>query len=258
MAIFAIHILFSANYSLADQFNFHLPSFLIFALAIPFGIASLLQALDRHLPRRNALRWAANLALITCLVLVPIWLYAYIPRALKSMGVSEQRFGVYPIGTGARDTIAYFLNPNKRGDDSAARFGRSTLEKLAPDALVFTPKTTDQEAYVILRYVQLIEGMRPDVRLDLLLFEPPDDITQALYEQVMTQKGCRPMYISSLNPRGFPLERLRGEFEIVPEANLFRLIPKQVSYSPQTCPDLAQSWSQATLDELIRRAMRRQ
>jgi hypothetical protein len=258
LALMVVHLLFSANYSPSDQFNFHLPSFLIFALAITFGVAGLFQALDILLRRHNALRWATSLALPACLVLAPIWLYAYLPGALKSRGVSELQFGVYPIGTGARDTLAYFLNPNKRGDDSAARFGRSTLEELAPHALVFTPKTTDQEAYVILRYVQLIEGVRPDIRLDLLLFEPADDITQALYEQAIAQKGCRPIYITSLNPRSYPLERLGGEFEIIPEANLFRLLPKQVARNPQTCTDLAQSWSQVPLDELIRRAMRRQ
>ena len=252
------HLSFSANYSLSDQFNFHLPSFLIFALAIPFGVAGLFQALEARLRKHSTLRWATNLALPAALILAPIWLYSSLPGALKSMGVTEQQFGVYPIGTGARDTLGYFLNPNKRGDDSAARFGRSTLQALAPHALVFTPKTTDQETYVILRYVQLIEGVRPDVRLDLLLFEPADDISQALYEQVITQEGCRPIYISSLDPRSYPLERLRNKFEIIPEANLYRLLPTQVTRSPQTCTDLAQSWSQVPLDELIRRAMRRQ
>ena len=258
LALMIIHILFSANYSLADQFNFHLPSFLIFALVIPFGVAGLYQKLDTSLRKHNSLRWATNLALLAALILAPIWLYAVLPGTLKSMGVSEGQFGVYPIGTGARDTLAYFLNPNKRGDDSAARFGRSTLEMLSPNALVFTPKTTDQEAYVILRYVQLIEGVRPDVRLDLLLFEPADDITQALYEQAVAQQSCRPLYIASLNPRGYPLEQLRSAYEIVPEANLYRLLPKQVSRSTQTCSDLDRSWSQVPLEVLIRRAMRRQ
>jgi Protein O-mannosyl-transferase TMEM260-like len=258
LALMIVHFMFSSNYAPADQFNFHLPSFLILALAISFGVAGLFQRLDANLHTQDVLKWATNLALPAALILAPIWLYASLPGALKSMGVSEQKFGVYPIGTGARDTLAYFLNPNKRGDDSAARFGRSTLEELAPNALVFTPKTTDQEAYVILRYVQLIEGMRPDVRLDLLLFEPPDDITQALYEQAIAQQGCRPLYITSLNPRGYPLEQLFGEFDIVPEANLYRLLPKQVSHSPQTCSNLDQSWSQVPLEELIRRAMRRQ
>jgi hypothetical protein len=82
------------------------------------------------------------------------------------------------------------------------------------------------------------------------LFEPADDITQALYEQVMTQKGCRPMYISSLNLR-LSTGTAAGEFEIVPEANLFRLIPKQIPDTSKIT-DVAQSWSQAPLDELIR------
>jgi hypothetical protein len=164
--------------------------------------------------------------------------------------------GIQPIGTGARDTLAYFLNPNKRGDDSAARFGRSTLAQLAPDALVFTAKLSDQEAYVVLRYFQAVEGLRPDVRLELMLFDPLDEMSQAVLVQVHSQMWCRPLYLASLNPSAYPLETLRAEFEIVPEANLYRLLPRQPQPATPTCPDLDTRWTGITLDQLIRRAMR--
>jgi hypothetical protein len=78
------------------------------------------------------------------------------PALLKSMGLAA----IWRLSDRHRGVIqSLTFNPNKRGDDRQP-VRRSTLEKLVADALVFTPKTTDQEVYVILRYVQLIEGLR--------------------------------------------------------------------------------------------------
>lgn len=256
LALFLIHAAFSANYSVPDRFSFHLPSYLVFALAITWGIARLTHRPDaRLLPGEKRLTIGLR-GLLLVPILAPIALYAITPSALRAVGLTESRLGIQPIGTGARDTLTYFLDPNKRGDDSAARFGRSTLAQLAPDALVFTPKSSDQEAYVVLRYFQIVEGLRPDVHLELMLFDPVDDISQALLAQVHSQMWCRPLYLVSLNPDTYPLATLRTEFEIVPEANLYRLLPRQPQPATSTCPDLDTRWADVTLEQLLRRAMR--
>jgi hypothetical protein len=164
--------------------------------------------------------------------------------------------GIQPIGTGARDTLTYFLDPNQRGNDSAARFGRSTFAQLAPNALVFTPRPGDLEAYVVLRYFQLVEGLRPDVRLELMLFNPVDEVSDAVAAQAHSQMWCRPLYLASLNPDTYPLATLRTKFEIVPEANLYRLLPRQPQPAASTCPDPDTRWAGVTLEQLLRRAVR--
>ncbi len=255
LSAFAAHILFSANFSVADNFNFHLPSYWIFSLGIACG-AGWLQ-----------LRWRASetdprtqiysRALVTAgIVLLPILSYAMTPPALARAGITEADFGVSPIGTGVRDTARYFLNPDKRGDDSAAEFGRTTLSELAPHALVLTPRTSEQDAYVVLRYVQRVEGLRPDVRLDLLLFTPIDNMPQAVLAEIRSQIPCRPVYVTSLNPKSFPVNELEASFDILPEANLFRLIPLRPPDPPSSCSDPGQDWQRVTLAELIRRAVR--
>jgi hypothetical protein len=256
LALFGIHVIFSANYNLADQFSFHLSSYLIFSLAIIWGIAVLFTGLKTCLLRAPTGLTAGLHGLLFIAILSPIGLYAMIPPALQATGITESKLGVQPIGIGVRDTLAYFLNPNKRGDDSAIRFGRSTLAQLAPNALVFTPKPTDQEAYVVLRYFQLVEGLRPDVRLELMLFGPWDNMSQAILTQVHAQIGCRPLYLASLHPGAYPLEKLRTEFDLVPEANLYRLVSRRPQPVVSLCPDPDAGWANLSFEQLIRRAMR--
>jgi hypothetical protein len=257
LSMLVLHVLFSANYSLADQFNFHLPSYLIFSLGIPYGIASLWQ---RFKPGILSLQPGLRVALfsvLTLVILAPVGVYASIPWALRSLGYTEQRLGIPAIGVGGRDAFDYFLNPDTRGDDSAARFARSTLAGLPADALVLTPKPSDQETYVVLRYLQLIEGSRPDVRLELMLFNPEADIRQGILNMIQEQQGCRPIYLASLNPKIYPLEAIQAQFQVVPEANLFHLVPLDAAPVSSSCPDLLQASRSISIDQLIRMAMRR-
>ncbi len=248
-----IHIAFSANFSVADRFNFHLPSYWIFSLLIACGA--------KHLQDCRASSTLVSItnirvALLAGIVILPISLYSIAPKALQWYGVTERDFGIYPIGIGVRDTARYFLNPNKRGDDSATKFGRTTMEKLAPNALILTPKTSEQEAYVVLRYFQRVQGMRPDVRIEMMLFTPINNMPQAVSMEIRSQISCRPIYISSLNPISFPIKELKDSFEIIPEANLFRVIPGNLFERSSTCPQPNEIIKGVTLQELILRALR--
>lgn len=256
LATMALHIAFSANFSMLDQFNFHLPSYLVFSIGIMWGVEGILQKLDHRYRKKTVPLAAAKTLLVASLLLLPILLYDFTPPALSRLGVTESSVGIYPVGTGARDTVKYFLNPTKRGEDSAYRFASSTMEQLAPHALVFTPKTSEQEAYVVLRYMQLAEGLRPDVHLDMMLFDAIDQMPEAVYSKVQCEIGLRPLYLASLNPLSFPIDELQKEFEIIPQANLFRVLPKVDSAPATDCGDHDTQIASLTLDELIRRALR--
>jgi hypothetical protein len=121
---------------------------------------------------------------------------------------------------------------------------------------VLAPKPSDQETYAALRYFQLVEGRRPDVHLDMLLFSPLDDMQGAVLAQVRAQMWCRPLYLVSLHPDTIPLATLREEFEIVPQANLHRLLPRQPRPAESICPDLDARWAGLSIEQLITRAMR--
>lgn len=254
--LMAIHILFSSNYSLSDQFNFHLPSYLFFSFGITWGAAEIWWRIkERKLFSNPGWRTVIYVAALVGFLL-PIWAYAAMPALLRSAGYTDERLNIPPIGQGSRDALEYFLNPNSKGDDSAALFARSTLAQLAPDALVFTPKPSDQETYVVLRYVQLIEDVRPDVHIELMLFDPTDDISQGILEMALSQAGCRPEYLASLNPNVYPLEALRSHFEIVPEANLYRLLPNEALETPANCPEVDARWADIPFERMLQLAMR--
>jgi hypothetical protein len=255
IALFVAYVAFSANFSIADQFSHHLSSFLVFDFGLIWGLSSLIRSLEE----RFSSRWSAvgmHASLLVLVLALPPLVYTLIPAALRRAAITEADFGIYQIGLGVRDTFDYFLNPNKRGDDSAARFGRSTLEQLPSHAIVFTPKTSEQEAYVVLRYFQLVEGMRPDVRLEMMLFDPLDDMPQAVLSRLTGLAGCRPLYFTSLNPASFPVVQVLADFDLVPEANLYRLQPRQRVLQVTPCENLDTITSGLSLDELIRRALR--
>jgi hypothetical protein len=252
LALLAVHVAFSANFAVADSFAFHLPSYWVFSIGIAGGAAGL----RIQLGRTRSQITGRVLAVVTLgTVVIPIGLYSLAPTALGWIGLTEADFGIYPIGIGVRDTARYFLNPSKRGDDSAARFGRTALQELAPRALVLAPKTSEEEAYLTLRYFQLVERMRPDVRIDMMMFVPNDNMLEAVLAQATMQAQCRPVYVTSLNPVSFPVSELKTSFDVIPEANLLRLIPHNRSSEPVSCSALDAAWRRLSLQELVQRAL---
>lgn len=252
LALFFVHAGFSMNFGVADRFTFHLPSYVIFALFITYGAAEVRRRLTSSSGRG---RWAATalkLWLPLLLVVAPAALYQVTPGLLSRLGVSGPDLGFPPVGNERLDRLSYFLNPNQRGDDSAERFALSTLRQVAPDAIVFTPRTSDQETYIVLRYYQLAEGRRPDVHLELFFLETVDAaVPQALLEMAQSQKGCRPLYLASLNRQSVPVSELEREVEIAPEANVYRLIPREGAPAGARCPDLSERWRDLTLRQLL-------
>lgn len=251
IALFVVHAAFSANYRVPDQFTFHVPSYLIFALFMMEGLSGFLLRLDAHPQVGQGWRRAmSHGALAGLVVATPVAIYSITPPTLHALGITDATLDIWPIGTGARDALSVFLDPNERGDDSAARFGRSTLEGLAPDAWVFTPNNVDGEAYLVLRYFQLVERLRPDVHFELMLFRSPEVIPHDILALARAHVACRPVYLASLNPEAYPIARLQAEFEISPQVNLFRLVPRDPP-ATRACPEPDRSRAAASLEQII-------
>jgi hypothetical protein len=245
VSLFALHAAFSANYIVADRFAFHLPSFLVVAVFIGYGVSQIVQRLRSGTRIRTAVAGVAVLGLMAA----PIGVYHVVPGVLHRAGVTDADLGISTIAS--RDGIAYFLDPDKHGDDSAERFGRGALAGLAPGATVLVAWPRDLETYVVLRYFQLTEGQRLDVTLDLMLFTglPVRDSVLAVAQM---QAQCRPVYLASDDATTYPVRELRGQFVLTPESLLFRLRPRDVTGGPCR-PATPVS---RTLDELLRTVRR--
>lgn len=255
LVLFIAHATFSANFAALDQFTLHLLSYPCFALFIIEGIAAFLKDTQaRSLLLSTWKRFGLHTGLMAGLVALPVTLYTLTPFILRAAGITEAKLDMIPIGVHTRDIFAVYLNPNRRDDFSAAQFGRGTLNSLAPNALVLTPNNVDGEAYIVLRYFQLVEHMRPDVHLELMLFHSPEMIPEGILDLIRSQKACHPLYLVSLNPTAYPLDQIQAEFQIAEEANIYRLVP-QDQPDPLPCPDVAFEQQSLPLQQRLERAM---
>jgi hypothetical protein len=242
--LFGLHATFSANYQVADRFAFHLPSYVVFAIVIGYGVAGLLERWSTAATRRSVAGLAAFV-----LMAAPVAAYAVGPDLVRATGRTGADLGIPDIGD--RDGLEYFLDPNQRGDDSAARYGRDALAGAAPGALVLLAWPAELESYVTMRYFQLTEHRRTDVQLELMLFTGRS-IRDSVLMITSAERGCRPLYLASVDPRTYPIDELRRDFTIVAEGELFRLAP--IRPASGACPRSAPVT--ATLDELVRSVRR--
>ncbi len=249
--VWATHVAFSAGFSVTDRYAFHLPSYVIFALFVGIGAQATLEGaatLNTMLLRRRVLRIAG---LVLAVVVAPIVLYAETPRVLRAWGVTDADFGIPDVGFGARDGLAYFLNPDKRGDQSAVRFGRSTLSQLAPGAVVLAPEPF-LEVGMVLRYLQRADGSRPDVYVDPIVFAPRAQLAAAELSKARALGVCRPVYLAALPADAEQRATLRADFRVTSEANLLRLVPRHPLAAAQ-CPA---SYEPLSLRAAVRSALR--
>ena len=242
-ALYAVHVVFSAGFAVTDRFAFHLPSYVIFALFIGFGAQAALE-----LEPRRGLRVAA---LVLGVAVAPVVLYAASPRALRAWGVTDADFAIPDVGFGVRDGLSYFFNPDKRGDQSAVRFGRSTLSQLAPGAVVLAPEPY-LEVGMVLRYLQHAEQSRPDVYVDPLVIVPRGDLATAQVAKARALGSCRPVYLAAVPADAGQRAALLADFDVTPEANLHRLVPRH----PMPVAQCAAPYEPMSLRAAVRSALR--
>jgi hypothetical protein len=127
-----------------------------------------------------------------------------------------------------RDGLAYYLNPNKRGDHLAYDFGNQTISSLAPDALVIAEWYTDTDEYFILRYFTKVAKVRPDVTVAGWATKDPFSFdSQLAVDMIRDSFPERPVYLASLSDRFYAASTLIEMYCIVPENNLYRLYPRE-------------------------------
>jgi hypothetical protein len=219
LALYIVYTLFGIVYRVTDQFAFLQGSHLFWALAIGLGAARLLSSL----PAARG-RWALG-ALAASIAAMPEF-YQALPGLARGFGLSDETFGIPQIGTGVRDGLTFYVNPNKHGDDSAERFGRETLMSLPPQALVLAEYYTDTDEYFVLRYLVSVAGLRPDVEIVgwplVNPFSFDSGIALGLIEEEI---GRRPVYLASLDEQYYAVSAVKKRYCIVPEANLYRVYP---------------------------------
>jgi hypothetical protein len=218
LALYGVYLVFGLFYHVSDQFAFFLAAHLFWALAVAMGIAYLaVQAASGK--QRKRLFTALSLPIL----LTPL-LYSMASDLMRASGVTEAEFGIPQIGIGVRDGLSYYVDPNKRGDISALTFGYETLTNLPTESLVIAQWYTDTDEYFVLRYLQVVEALRPDVMLFGWPAEDPFTFDPGLVSEIITTNGdSRPLYLASLSEQFYAATDLLKKYCIKREHNLYRV-----------------------------------
>jgi hypothetical protein len=130
--------------------HYYLQAYVFFAFAIGIGIA------DFWKTTWGQKRWV-RAALAFTAIGIPVLAYAISPTAARLALPNVPDFRPLP----GRDNFVYVLAPWKHNETGARPFGEERLNALPPDSILFA----DYSIWAVIRYLQEVEGQRPDVNL---------------------------------------------------------------------------------------------
>lgn len=191
------------NHEVPDQYVFYILAYFTLAIIAALGTVGLLT----HLSSKVITGTVASI------VALPIALYTILPALSPALGIDGDRLGVREIP--ARPALSFFLIPYKTGYVGAHQFSETTLNALPFDAVLIADYTIAEP----MRYLQDVEGVRPDVSI---ASTAPDE-QLAIAQRYAAQRS---IYLPLSDPRYYDLERLSLEFNLEPWYDGYHLIPK--------------------------------
>ena len=221
VSFFMMFALFGIFYRVTDQFTFFIASYVFWAIMMGIGSVYTFQVIPEK--RRFLLPVVLGL-----LLLITPFFYNSLPRMAERIGLDDASIEIPQIGIGIRDGLAYYINPNKRGDYQAFDFGEQTISNLEPDSIVIAEWYTDTDEYFILRYFTKVQKVRSDVTvLGWPTHDPFTFDSQQVLQVIEESFPQRPIYLASLSEKYYEASKLIEKYCIVPENNLYRLYQKE-------------------------------
>lgn len=217
---FIVFALFGIFYRVTDQFTFFIPSYIFWALLMGIGSHYVLGLIPGNK------RFLLPIILGLLLLATPFF-YNALPHLAERNGFNDASIGIPEVGVGIRDGLAYYTNPNKRGDERAYDFGYQTISNLAPDSVVIAEWYTDTDEYFTLRYFNKIQKVRPDVTVVGWPTQDPFSFdSQLALDLIDDSFSARPVYLASLSDTFYAASKLIEVYCVIPENNLYRLYQK--------------------------------
>jgi hypothetical protein len=192
------------------KYVFYISDYTLFAMLCAVGADELFKRVTRRpATGHRRIAWAT----LAAVAIVPPLIYAAMPSIVKAAGVDLIRARSLPY----RDNDRFFLNPNKRGEYGPRQFAERALREAPPRAVIFA----DSTPYTVLRYVQRIDGVRPDVLL-LSAF-----VGQAVpVRWVLDQGNPRPTFLATDTPGYYDFSGLTGAYDLVPSGTIIEVRPR--------------------------------
>jgi len=223
VAFLIVYTIFGIFYKVTDQFAFFMTSHVFWAMIMGIGAHHIFSRLSGKMRLVVA-------SILAIMILGTPFFYGALPNLARQAGMSDASMDIPQIGTGIRDGLSYYINPNKHGDFNAYNFGYQTIERLAPNSVVVAEWYTDTDEYFIFRYFTKVKGLRPDVTVFGWPTQDPFSFNPQLVLQVIDDAfSTHPIYLASLSDQFYASSKLIDLYCIVPENNLYRLYPKENS-----------------------------
>ena len=190
-----------------DQFLFYLPSYVPVALLIGMG-AGELESRPAVMSRLHGWRGPV---LLGSVLLAPLVVYAVATQVASGVAARLAPSRVLP----GRDPVTYYLWPPKTGYTGARDYVTAAFDALPQGAVV----VADWLPYQVLRYAQVVEGTRPDLRLEMIN-AGEDRQVRFLREQ---PEGT-PLYLADASPLPYyEMDGIRACHEVVQTGVVYRL-----------------------------------
>ena len=183
--------------------HYYLQLYVIYSLWIAIGLKDLW-------PHVTLSRLRQTLTVLA-VVAAPIVLYLLTPIVVRPFLSNIPAFRELR----GRDNITYVLSPWKQDETGPMEFTNAAFAALPYGSTLFA----DYSLYSMFNYRQVVDHMRPDVKL-IDLSVPGEQLPLLLARQ---DQGY--LYLADTN-RYYAIDVFKQYFDIVPEGPLYRLIPK--------------------------------
>jgi hypothetical protein len=213
----------SSFYGKARQLFQLLPVFILFGYFITAGFASVAAKMA---PKKFLM------LLLAATLLQPATYFVVTRSASYLFHVNLFSESTFPY----HDAKIYYLWPSKRGDHITYDFARNAFSVMETGAVILT----DFNIYEPLRYLQIVEGVRPDIRVKCtndFCYQPVETIWQDLCHYIDEQlANHQPVYMAAYESFNFFIidkdtvpfrSRLDAAYLIRPAGNIFRIVGKK-------------------------------
>ena len=212
-ALMVLFFAFAFRYTVSDRYAFFIPFYVLASAVVGIGAFAVQQRI-RH---------KAFAGVIVGLALLPIGVYAVIPRlaARTDLAIGTRADLVY------RDDYTFFLQPWKTGYRGAERYASEVLGTVAPDAIIYADTTTGAP----LLYAQEVKGKRPDVKIitGTIRSEGAPPRTEKAFAACIDR---HPVYVTSDRP-GYAPAFVLGRYDLLKSGLVWKVIgrsaPVQIS-----------------------------
>jgi hypothetical protein len=186
--------------------HYYLQLYVVFAIWVAAGF------------RWAEVRWrrvgrTVLVATVLMTLVLPVIVYAIAPAAAQPFTDNLPGFRPLP----GRDNLPYVLSPWKHGETGARAYGESILSWLPPNSVIFA----DYSIWALVRYLHVVEDMRPDIQLIRLPFGGKGKQLPLILEY----QDQAQLFLADTYAPYYDVEDIRQSFNLVPSGPIYRLVP---------------------------------